>query len=53
LSAPIFTREGVILYRDRYLIQLRLANWSAETALQLRWDALLGNVRRLVDARFR
>lgn len=50
---PIFTREGVILYRDRYLIQLRLANWADETALQTRWDALLANARKLVDAKFK
>jgi hypothetical protein len=50
---PIFTREGVILYRDRYLIQLRLANWADETALRTRWNALLANAKKLVDAKFK
>jgi hypothetical protein len=50
---PLFTREGLWLYRGRYLLQLRLANWSNEAALQARWLTLSQNARKLVDARFK
>jgi hypothetical protein len=50
---PLFTREGLWLYRDRYLLQLRLANWNDEAALQARWLTLSQNAKKLVDARFR
>lgn len=50
---PVSTREGVLLYRDRYLIQARLSNWHDRAALDARWDALVVSARELIDARFK
>ena len=50
---PVSTKEGVLLYRDRFLIQARLSNWHDQAALDARWDALVVSARELIDARFK
>lgn len=50
---PVFTRDGLLLYRERYLIQVRLTNWPDDAAMQRRWEELAQAARNLVDARFK
>jgi hypothetical protein len=50
---PVSTKEGVLLYRDHFLIQARLSNWHDQAALDARWDALVVSARELIDARFK
>jgi len=50
---PVYTKEGLLLYRDRYLIQVRLSNWGDEAALKARWDALVASARKLIDDKFK
>ena len=52
-GAPAFTREGLLVYRDRYLILVRLSNWRDEAALKARWETLAADARTLIDDKFK
>ena len=47
------TREDLQVYRDRYLIRVRLVTWSDDDGMQARCTALLEAARKLVDLRSR
>lgn len=49
----VFTKDGLLLYRDRFLIQPSLVNWGDDRALQARWDELARAARQVIDARYR
>jgi hypothetical protein len=51
-SQALFTRAGLVLYRDRYLIQVRLVNWRDDAAMQSRWSELVGDAQSLIDDKF-